>query len=279
MQKQIFTNIGKNGEMTTEYFICSEHFGDSYFVYHINDKNNRRKWKLQKKKLKYRHVKKGRYPTKFPNCPSYLSKTKLAERPSLGSSDAREKISAQRLECKRLSELEAKTVRSTNDICSFLNESYFLELSALHCKLEIARITFYEIGYDTFSTKPFLKYRLVSFDDLNLKIWYGDESMLPKTVAKIEIGRKISLFDQIIAILECLKALCSHPHLDILEEVNVCAQKLKNVEDNVNLNICSKLQFMVEQFQLVFTNTKHRRYSPPIYYPSVFYVKYIAEFV
>ena len=158
--------------------------------------------------------------------------------------------------------MEAKTVRSTNDICSFLIESYFLELSALHSKLEIARITFYEIGYDTFSTKPFLKYSLVSFDDLNLKIWYGDESMLPKTVAKIEIWRKVSLFDQIIEILEYLKALCSHPHLDILEEVNVCAHNLKNVEDNVNLNICSKLQFIVEQFQLVFTNTKHRRYSP-----------------
>ena len=31
-------------------------------------------------------MKKGAYPTKFPNCPSYLSKKKPAERSSLGFS-------------------------------------------------------------------------------------------------------------------------------------------------------------------------------------------------
>ena len=31
-------------------------------------------------------MKKGAYPTKFPDCPSYLSKKKPAERSSLGSS-------------------------------------------------------------------------------------------------------------------------------------------------------------------------------------------------
>ena len=41
----------------------------------------------------------------FPNCPSYLSKKKPAERPSLDSSDVRKWISAQILESKRLSEL------------------------------------------------------------------------------------------------------------------------------------------------------------------------------
>ena len=116
-----FTNFGKNGEITTECFICSEHFGESDFAYHIDDKSYRRKWKLQKEKRKYIYVKKGGYPIKFPNFPSYLPKKKPAERPSLGFSDAREKISTQRLECKPLSELEARTLRSINDLCSFLN--------------------------------------------------------------------------------------------------------------------------------------------------------------
>ena len=81
--------------MKTQSFIYSEHFEESDFVYHTNDTNDRRKRKLQKEKLKYRYVKKEAYPTKFPNCPSYVSKKKPAERPSLGSSDKREKISAQ----------------------------------------------------------------------------------------------------------------------------------------------------------------------------------------
>ena len=85
---------------------------------------------MQMEKLKYRYVKKGAYPTKFPNCPSYLSKKKPGERLSLGSSEAREKISAQRLESKRPNELEAKTIRSINDICIFLNESNLVELTA-----------------------------------------------------------------------------------------------------------------------------------------------------
>ena len=86
---------GGKWSMTTESIICSKHFEGSDFVYDTNDTNNRRKQKLEKEKLKYRYVKKGAYPTKFPNCPSYLLKNKPAERPSLGSSDAREKISAQ----------------------------------------------------------------------------------------------------------------------------------------------------------------------------------------
>ena len=124
-------------------------------------------------------MKKGVYLAKLPNCPS---EKKPAER-SLGSSDAREKISVQRLKRKRLSELEAKTSDS---------------------KVEVSRITFYEIGHDTFSSKPFLKYSLAIFDDLNLKIWYGDEILSLATVAKIANGRKISFFDQISEILEYL---------------------------------------------------------------------------
>ena len=83
-----------------------------------------------------------------------------------------------------------------------------------------------------------------------------------ETVANIVSGRKISLFDKIIEILKHLKALCSHPHLDISDEVNACAQKPKNLEDNVNLNIRSKLQFIVEQLQLALLNIKHHSYSP-----------------
>ena len=171
-RKEWQNKIHRGGKwpMATQSFICSKHFEEGDFVYHTNDTNNRRKRKLQKEKLQYRYVKKGAYPTKFPNCPSYLSKKKPAERPSLGSSDAREKISAQRLESKQLSELEAKTELSINDICSFLNEYHFVELTTLDCKTKISRITFYEIGYETFSSKPFLKYSLVIFDDLNLKI-------------------------------------------------------------------------------------------------------------
>ena len=132
---------------------------------------------------------------------------KPTERPSLGSSDAREKISAQSLESKQLSELEAKTVRSINDICSFLNESHFIECNALDCKIEVSRFTFNDIDYDIFSSKPFLKYSLVIFDNLNFKIWYGDESLSLETVGNIVNGRKISLFDKIIETLEYLKGI------------------------------------------------------------------------
>ena len=134
-------------------------------------------------------------------------------------------------------------------------------------QIEVSRITFYEIGYDTFSSKPFLKYRLVIFDDLNFKNWYRDESLSLKTVGNIVIGRKISLFDQIIEISEYLKALCSQTHLDISEEVNVCVNVCEN---NVNLNIRSKLQFIIEQLQLAFMNMKHRRYSSDLLSICVF---------
>ena len=102
------------------------------------------------------------------------------------------------------------------------------------------------------SLQSLSQYTAEIFDDLGFKIWYGDGSMSFEIVVNIANGRKISLFDQIIEILEYLKALCSHHHLDISEEVNVCIQKLKNLVDKVNLNIRSKLQFIVKQFQLAF---------------------------
>ena len=49
----------------------------------------------QKEELKYRYVKQGAYSTKYPNCPSQLSKKKPAERSFSGFSDKRVKISAQ----------------------------------------------------------------------------------------------------------------------------------------------------------------------------------------
>ena len=66
-------------------------------------------------------------------------------------------------------------------------------------------------------------------------------------------GRSV-FFGQIIQILEYLNALSSHPHLDISDEVNMCVQKVKNMEeDNVNLNILLKLQFIIEQLRFTIT--------------------------
>ena len=75
-------------------------------------------------------------------------------------------------------------------------------------------------------------------------------------------GRKIRFFHQIIEVLEYLKTICSHPHLNILEEVNVCVKKLKNQEDNLNLNIRSKLRFIVTAWKV----PKYRVFSGP-YFP------------
>ena len=68
--------------------------------------------------------------------------------------------------------------------------------------------------------------------------------MTLETAANIVNAKKINFFDQLTQISEYLKALCNHSHLNISEEVNVCVQKLKNREDNVNLNSaqnCSSL--------------------------------------
>ena len=75
-----------------------------------------------------------------------------------------------------------------------------------------------------------------------------------ETVANIVNGTKTSFCDQIIEILEYLNALFSHPHLDISDEVNVCVQKVKKIEeDNVNLNILLKLQFITEQLRFTIS--------------------------
>ena len=86
----------------------------------------------------------------------------------------------------------------------------------------------------------------------NLRV--GIEMMWLETVANIVNGTKISFFGQIIQILEYLNALSSHPHLDISDEVNMCVQKVKNMEeDNVNLNILLKLQFIIEQLRFTIS--------------------------
>ena len=104
-------------------------------------------------------MKKREYSTKFPNCPSYFSK-KPAERPSLGSSDAREKISARRLNRKWSGKLEAKNGRSIYDTCSFLNKLHFVGLTALDCKIAVSRI---KIDYDSMSSKPYSEIQFSNF--------------------------------------------------------------------------------------------------------------------
>ena len=44
-----------------------------------------------------------------------------------------------------------------------------------------------------------------------------------------------------------MKTLCSHSHLHVSGEVDICIRKLKNLEINMNINIHS--QFIVEQLQ------------------------------
>ena len=140
---------GRKWSMTTEYFTCSKNFKVSDFVYHIDDTNNCRKRRLQKEKLKYRYVKEGAPTTKFWNYPSHLSKKKPAERPSLSFSDAREKISAQILESKRLN--DSKWYIQLFKWITFYR-AYLFRLQNWSIKNGI---------YDTFSSQPFLKYSLV----------------------------------------------------------------------------------------------------------------------
>ena len=55
--------------------------------------------------------------------------------------------------------------------------------------------------------------------------------------------------------------LCSHVHLNISNEVDVFVWKLKNLEDNVNLCIRLKLQFIEEQLQLAIMKNYNHEYK------------------
>ena len=86
MQKQLCIAFGKKrknrrrrrSSTTKESFICSKHFKDSDSVYDANNTN------AQRKSINTEMSKRGCIPTKFQNCPSYLSKKKPVERPSFG---------------------------------------------------------------------------------------------------------------------------------------------------------------------------------------------------
>ena len=81
------------------------------------------------------------------------------------------------------------------EVRPLLNQSHYVKRTALDCKVEVSRIIFYEIGHDTFSSKPFHKQISVIFYDLNFEIWYGDENMSHETFGNIANGRKISSFN------------------------------------------------------------------------------------
>ena len=102
---------GGKWSMTTESFIFSKLFEESNFVYDTNVTNNCRKRKLQKEMLKTDMWKRGHIQQNFQTVLHIFQKKKSAKRRSLSSSDMRQKISAQRLESKRLNKLEAKTFK------------------------------------------------------------------------------------------------------------------------------------------------------------------------
>ena len=57
----------------------------------------------------------------------------------------------------------------------------------------------------------------------------------------------ISMLEKSVCSIKSLTALCSHPNLNISDEINVYVRNLQNLGDNVNLNIRSKLQFIIKQ--------------------------------
>ena len=131
-------------------------------------------------------------------------KKEACRKTSLGSSNTRKRISAQRSGSKQLL-IEGKRYW-VNKWYREPYESHFLELTVSDCKIEASAITFYKVGYDTFYSKSFFKYSSLIFDDSTFKVRNGDECKSLETVANIVNGWKFNFFHEIIKILEYLKA-------------------------------------------------------------------------
>ena len=107
---------GSKWKVAENTYICSKHFVASDFIIESRDSNRRRR-KKKGTKLKYRFLKDGVCPTIFPNCPSYLSGKKTAERPTrASSSSARKELIEKRVEDKKLRDLKLDSVKTLSDI-------------------------------------------------------------------------------------------------------------------------------------------------------------------
>ena len=108
---------------------------------------------------------------------------------------------------------------------------------------------------------------------MTFKIWYGENVILLDTIPHIVKSNKMSLLNEIIEMMDYLKKQCNFS-LSIPDEVNMGVQRLRNLEEEVDAVIRSKLQIIIEQLQLAFMHIKHCRYSPDVLSNCVLWDKY-----
>ena len=157
-------------KVTDQTFICSKHFTASDFITERRDSNTTRSTKKKDTELKYRFLKDDAYPTIYPNCPQYLSQKKLASRPSLGSTAAREFTIAKREEEKKALELEKDSVKSINDVKDKLRVQEYINSPSMKnasIKIETSQVVFYEL--DARDIKPSVKYCVIIYEDMTYR--------------------------------------------------------------------------------------------------------------
>ena len=189
-----------------------------------------------------------------------MSQKKLASRPSLGSTAAREFTIAKREEEKKALELEKDSVKSINDVKDKLRVQEYINSPSMKnasIKIEISQVVFYEL--DVRDIKPSVKYCVIIYEDMTYRIWYYDIMISPETVSDFVKCSKIQYFSDITYTLQYIQKIDTNSESPpINDQVNACIEKLEKLEHLVDQDILPKLVLIIEQLKLAFMNTYHR---------------------
>ena len=236
--------------------ICSLHFEQSDFFSDRQDSNVYRK----KTELTRRRLKPNAVPHIFPNCPSYLSKPKPAERPTAAQSETRIKREIERTEASATEFLAQDKIQSFDELLSDSKTKFPPPWNIISFQNE-TKVVFEAMAFDD-DLKPNLQYSLTITDTLDFLL-VCDDVILPKVLVKhISPANRIERHSDVQNLLAFLKNY-SEENQKTSDTITFCVKKLEELaeQENANEEIRKKLLFLSEQLKLSTIPVFARKYS------------------
>ena len=208
--------------------------------------------------LKLQRIKKDAVPSKFPNCPSYLSNFKVEPRGASTSSSARREREAEKAEAAAEAFLIADEISSLTELNEKLDYSC-LPSGVTVVKEEDEEITFLGLQKDSVAG-PTVAYSLLINSSLQITLYSHGVKLSTDNVTHISAFGKVCSCAEVLNIVSFLKAK-SEESLPTNDTIEYCATLLESLLPNCDDVTGRKLTFITEQLRLATKDTRHRRYS------------------
>ena len=242
--------------------ICSRHFVDEDFVTVSQDSNEYRQVKTSV--LKNRRLKDLAVPSKFENCPSYLSKKVHVPRSVAATSSTRHEKEIQRQDEENEEFLMRDQVSSLDELETSIKEE---KLPAGICIIRQEQVLMLTAFGQNSLLCPEISFGVIISEDMSFKMFCNQVPIPQTSIHHITRSEKIEQTSVALNIIAHLKNLSQGGDDESKAYVQFLLSALEEITrtcDSFDDDMRKKLEFSIEQMRLCLKKKESRRYSPSL---------------